>query len=430
MNNNPNNNLNDFLNKNKQGLEDDFEKDAFAGFETLASKEEGFELKSGLDKKISQKLFQQKKQNFYIVWYAAASLFLIIGFSAFYILYFSNKIIETKNVSLIEDTKKEETVSTFEQLKTINTTSTEINEIKAAEKNEAPALLQSKVDANKAVTTNAKIAVEKSEKKQDVTKQDEFRIIANKSAEAEESKKTITSNLDNLALSKSKTQSNQAGSGKLNDEVATNTPAKIIAGVDDSEGDKDVVLNEAETTTTNNSNSNNYTSGPASEAKDKAKDSDAKKEINSREVVKANKSTYRKKSRADESPKTQPSVTATIEQQNQSVNSKSDTKPTTNTKPVDASDSRNQCYYAGGEIVLIKDVGEKLNAKNLIKKFDAVLIINEKKQVEKVNFTNSFNLTPDEKKIIENELKTLNKFNFYISPTIKTWVEFKLEYRP
>ena len=109
MNNNPNSNLNDFLNKNKQNLTDDFEKDAFEGFETLNSQQDAFELKASLDKKIIQKLFSEKKETKKIVWYAAAGLFLVIGLSVFFILNNENTIVQNNNVSLITVPKNEET---------------------------------------------------------------------------------------------------------------------------------------------------------------------------------------------------------------------------------------------------------------------------------------------------------------------------------
>jgi hypothetical protein len=66
----------------------------------------------------------------------------------------------------------------------------------------------------------------------------------------------------------------------------------------------------------------------------------------------------------------------------------------------------------------------------LDQKFDVTLYISEKKNVTKVEFINSYALTKKQKEEVTKQLKTLNKFNFFVSPTQKSEFTYKVLYRP
>jgi hypothetical protein len=50
--------------------------------------------------------------------------------------------------------------------------------------------------------------------------------------------------------------------------------------------------------------------------------------------------------------------------------------------------------------------------------------------VTKVEFINSYALTKKQKEEVTKQLKTLNKFNFFVSPTQKGEFTYKVLYRP
>jgi hypothetical protein len=417
MNNNQNNELNDFLNKSKQNLQDDFEKDAFEGFESIESKEEAFELKASLDKKIAP-LFAEKKQNFRVIWYAAAGLILVIGLSVFFIQTNADSIAGNKNVSLVDVPKKEpvETLLQTESVtgNSVNTTNNQKEEAKAEEKNKSNDI---NVAGNKKIADNAPME-EEAEKLAEVAADDRDNN--------QSTTKSEKSDLDKLNLAKGTTKPNSTlgdGNGVINDEVSNTKSAPVTTGGVNS---RDVVKPQKEEDkkmleTTSTVAANNKSSAQYETRDSEGKDANINKY--DEKVVSGKKSKARKKVRSEAN---QPAA-VTEEQLKEPGFYKNNEGPKAT---VDAKSDANQCYYIGGETTLKKDISEKLNAKNLNKKFDAVLFVNEKKQVEKVNFTNLFDLNNNDKKTIESELKTLNKFNFYINPTTKMLFEFKLEYRP
>ncbi|MDX2173596.1 MAG: hypothetical protein SFY56_10765 [Bacteroidota bacterium] len=420
MNNNPNNDLNDFLNKSNQNLQDDFEKDAFEGFEMFDSKEEAFELKAALDKKIAP-LFAEKKQNFRVIWYAAAGLILVIGLTVFFIQTNSDSIVKTKDVSMLDIPKKEMVEGKPEETETTakmpnNAIPTEVESEKKLEKDK-----QSSDIISEAKKVEDKSAFEEVKKTGELSDEDRGYNQGNS--------KDANGDLDKMVLAKSTTKSgisanSGAGEGNINEEVNTKSSPVTVGGISSRETVKTQKENEeaegknfaeAETIVTNNK------SVAFKENKDlEDKESDLKK---SEKVASSKKAKERKKNRSDSN---QP-VSVTSEQSKGPEFYKNDDAPKTT---IDAKAETNQCYYSGGETNLKKDVSDKLVTKNVNQKFDVVLFINENKKVEKVNFTNTFNLTVAEKQVIENELKTLNKFNFYINPSTKILFEFKLEYRP
>lgn len=65
---------------------DDFEKDAMEGFALISDKEDVFELKHSLDKRMYEEVLKKtEKRETKVYWYAAAGLFLIIGFSIYFL---------------------------------------------------------------------------------------------------------------------------------------------------------------------------------------------------------------------------------------------------------------------------------------------------------------------------------------------------------
>ncbi len=405
MSNNPNN-LSDFLNKNKQSVTDDFDKDALEGFETLGSNEEVYELKASLDKKINKKLFSEKKINFSIIWYAAASLFLIIGFSVFYIVNYSHDIIKSKDVSLVTVDDKKAVVPN--EIKTLNESNATVNaeekkEVRA-DKNQTKNELQT-IKQNQGPNSN--LATEKASEEQSSPK---------KIAEAE---------LDNLASANNESANDETkfAAGKasgVKERMVIKSPVNI--GAADAKNDDNLKDRDAERESNFNAPVTTSASNNSKSASDEDKlfKSDVKKET----AEKGKKSNLsRKKSRAEESPSSTAVNTKSVPGYYKADDSESE-------KTIDSKSNSNSCYYNGGDAELRKDVSEKLITKNVNYKFDAVLLINEKKQVEKVNFTNIYDLNTSDKNKIESLLKTLTKFDFYIPPTQKALFEFKLLYHP
>lgn len=421
MNNNPNNELNDFLNKSKQNLINDFEKDAFEGFESLQSIEDAIELKASLDKKIAP-LFAQKKQNYRVIWYAAAGLLLVIGLTVFFIQTNSDSITGNKNVSLV-DIPKKESIETKSETESIINPPAESKDITLKAKDEEKSEGKSK---------SAKDQISDTKKVTDLTPKEEALKSAELEADNRAYKQEEKSGLDKMALAEGNAQtkaSSNKGAGDDNlmkDEVTTTTKSSpvTVGGVTarevakpQKEKEEDKKVFETSSAVAANNKSNKDFDSEDFEGKES--------NLNKRDekVASGKKSKDRKKSKAEVN---QPPAVSS-EKNNAPGFYKSDEATKTT---VEQKSEANQCYYAGGETTLIKDVAEKLNSKNVNKKFNAVLFINEKRQVEKVNFTNSFDLNSNDKKAIETELKTLSKFNFYISPTTKILFEFKLDYRP
>ncbi len=420
MNNNPNSNLNDFLNKNKQNLTDDFEKDAFEGFETLNSQQDAFELKASLDKKITQKLFSEKKETKKIVWYAAAGLFLVIGFSVFFILNNTNTIVKNNNVSLITEPKNEETKTEEKSVESI--LPLEI------EKKQADAIIKKQNNLNKIQQLKGL----------------EPKILANKTAEQQLPKKASDIDLDNLSKAKNTSPNGlttlpaSTVKADADDRLSFAKTPVTVGGIKDKEGDAakdEVVLGETKTTSGNTKNmatntpSNGYgKQNLEKEFKTKLKKESAREETNVGTSLKKEKTKSRAVVKEEKPSQTSAVSAADINQQAGPENYNGDAEA--KEKSIDAKSSNNQCYYNGGQNQLLIDVAEKLMAKGVNKKFDATLLINEKKQVDKVMFTNQYNLTANEKTSIETELKNLKNFNFYINPSTKVLYEYKLEYKP
>jgi hypothetical protein len=88
------------------------------------------------------------------------------------------------------------------------------------------------------------------------------------------------------------------------------------------------------------------------------------------------------------------------------------------------------CYYTGGEDALSKDLKVLLKEKNVLLKFNATLFINENKKVERVVFTNGFDMSENDQKKVEEILKQLHKFNLNNPGSSRLLAEYQLVFIP
>ena len=84
------------------------------------------------------------------------------------------------------------------------------------------------------------------------------------------------------------------------------------------------------------------------------------------------------------------------------------------------------CYYDGGEARLQKELSQKLEVKKLDKHFEAILFINSKGKVAKVEFIKNESFSQDEVKQATAILQTLTKFSFVREPGTGYLCEYKL----
>jgi hypothetical protein len=410
MNDRPHNkNLDDLfksrLDKNSGEL-DDFEHEALEGFESLGTEEKARELKNELDRDIHSKLFLNENKGPKIYWFAAAGLFLVIGLTVFFIL--NNRPLEDKNVAAI---KQDEIKPSTEEI--ISPPPTEEKDLEIKESSPAKSVAgtpkeQSDNERNNNISSRAVL---------------------------KPSQKSEKENSDDIIIDE-----NKKGDYDSKDIIALEAEQKPL--VDKVIEDESKKLEEQ--------------SKIATSSKTKSADKFAVAESGEREELKKeykekDKETGKKKSsKADNAPKGKLSTEKSAEEPNTSVaqnTSNTDLKNngTANGVIVTAPSSANspgsyradeynsptnQVYYTGGEDALVKDVREKLSAVQINKKFNALLIVNEKKQVEKVNYLNVYDLTTAERDKVTEILKALTKFNFYIQPNKKGLFEFKLNYKP
>lgn len=413
MNDRPHNkNLEDLLKNLKSSKTegfDDFEREALEGFETLNSKEEAIKIKNDLDKEISDKLFLEEKKNQKVYWFAAAGLFLVIGLSVFFIL--NNRPLEDNNVAIV---KKEEP-KILDEVQVVPAPAEE----KAAEVSKEPA------------KTKTIAAVSKDEVAREKTNGISSRAVL------KPGKKASGETTDGIIDAKKTDDKNDFA----NAEIAEKPKVAYSSPVEDKESKKlEEQSNKTVATKTLDVDKFEATESLARE--------ELKKESKGKE-----KDSRKKKSAAKDHKETEGNMTSetsksavvnsSIAQNSNSTNAglKNTGAGNANTIPASSNEPQNsradnynaptnQVYYTGGEDGLMKDIREKLIEEKADKKFDALLVINEKKQVEKVNYLNVFDLTVEEKNKVTAILKALNKFNFYIQPNTKGLFEYKIIYRP
>ena len=406
-----NKNLNDLLKKSGSESFDDFEREALEGFNTLESSEEALEIKSKLDKRIYDEVFSKKKTGIKIYWYAAAALILVIG-SSIYLLLNSNAIDKKNEMAIVQNElaapEKTPEQSPDQKPAADNTPPAETNgTAKGQVKNEERLSLEKTVSTGQAYASDKNKAGSLAENTP-VTKQEINRLSegakADKSAmddykNYEEEKKPGKENAkENEGLERE--QSSPKGS--VTDELETDSKKRA----------KDSRKDQNQITTASRSE-------PAAKLKDVAEQQNdlANKKasggyVNTPDRIDGDLTKKESKEKKTAEKPSAPSVNAGMQsEKNDFANA-------------------NNCYYSGGEDAIVKDLREKLVEIKMNKKFEATLFINEKKEVEKVVFTKLYDLNKDDEIHIAEVLKSLNKFNFFTYPTVKSLFEYKLVFKP
>lgn len=418
-----NNNIDQLFNKAKaddQNL-DDFEKEAMAGFDMLASKEEANELKAALDKRINQEVFIKKEShNPKIYWFAAAGLALVIGLSVLFILNDSNSISKSSDLAVTEtqqttlpDTKNELKEEAAAPLEDVVSEKAPAKEISESPKTDQKGLLdeeKTKGPSSRMVTTTANeqaaSGIAQSEKKQE----------SNKAGEGVGAQYDQTTKLDALAKT--------SHSKDKESDAFKSVPSAVQQSPKLAEAKDEVVLE-------------------TKNAKGKNDDADSKKNLNQVAsntayggVVNREEKVSKEKSKKARAKQNDVNVAAAPESNDYKPGAPKTTKAAEAEETTKAAADKREdtnfinCYYTGGESAITKDIKEKLVAENLDQKFDVTLYISEKKTVTKVEFINSYDLTKKQKEEVTKQLKTLNKFNFFVSPTQKGEFNYKVLYRP
>lgn len=453
-----NNNLDQLFNKakaDKQGL-DDFEKDAFAGFETLGSEQEAKDLKAALDTRINKELFnKEEKNNPKIYWFAAAGLALVIGLTALFVSNNNDTILNGGNLAISNiEQKNEEKISTDSEAKLKEETVVPaIAETKAADEAPAKEIVQKDVPTELNVLTEPTKGVKKLEEKEELKP----RMIVNPAAKNETPKDGYTLESENERDQSKRRKENSASGTVSNNNDNTLNNQDDLARNDKAKEKINTDYKSAASTT--KAAQNKQAAEDAEEIKDelaineskkgkldeKSKDSDDLQQSNKQPVLAGNnninsaarengKSNNQraKKSAAKQNSVTGPgditysSTPKTTTTQEVAGELVAATPAEAETKPGNALIT---CSYNGGETALTKDLKEKLKAENLDQKFDATLFINEKKIVEKVEFTNAYGLTANQKEDVIRILMSLTKFNVPTSGKKESFT-YKLLYRP
>lgn len=403
-----NKNLDELLKQFKTEKSDDlsdFDREALEGFETLDSQDEALALKDSLDKRMREEVFADKTNSPKVYWFAAAGLFLVVGLSIYFIL--NNQPINQKDVALVP--AKE--IKNLEEEKEMSVPTEESTPVAAAEnqKNKQQKIQEDNSPGKKqAVLSPRSVIMPSSNSKGTI----ENSITLGKKDESDKGFRTPTdinpqeskdANLDIVSTKKAEEERSNDEPMRSKESVADQvTESKVY----DKEATKKAALKEG---------------------KEKRKESsydDKVKDENKLAISTAGASQPVFQKNNDASGGTN-NIPKTVSSDNKSVPSSPELEKTEK-----YNSPANSCYYIGGETDLIKDIREKLTAEHINKKFDAVLNINEKKQVAKVEFLNVYDLTENEKIKVTEILKTLSKFNFYIQPNTKLLSEFKLIYRP
>ncbi|MCW3077011.1 MAG: hypothetical protein JWO32_1620 [Bacteroidetes bacterium] len=401
-----NKNLEELLKQNmtkKSADLDDFDREALEGFALLHSEEEAMSLKGTLDKRISEEVFTDKKNNPKVYWFAAAGLFLVIGLSIYFIL--NNQSINQKDVALVPARE----IKNLEEEKEISVPTEKPTPVAAAEQpksrqqnteeDNSPGKKRAVLSPRSVImpaqnpkrTNENSIAFDKRDDK-------DFKPVTEVNQQG-----LKDANLDNVNISTKNSE------GHINDE-SVNAKEPVADQVSESKAyDKEVTKKSAVKDGKEKRKENPYD--------DNLKDENKLASHNTGGSQPVFKSAHTEAGTANNIPM--------VSSDNKSAPSSPELEKTEK-----YNSPANSCYYVGGETDLIKDVREKLLAEQVNKKFDVVLNVDEKKQVVNVKFLNAYDLTTKEKNKVSKVLKSLSKFNFYIQPNTKLLSEFKLEYRP
>lgn len=422
MSNPTNNNLNDFLENRNRGELDDFEREALEGFDMLESSNEAAEIKNSLDERIYKEVFfnKEEKKRSGIYWFAAAGLVLVIGLTTFFVLNNSDKI-GGQNVAVVDSKEEGKKEAKIEDL-TPPVQSAEFEQ-KAEEKRPEK---------------DIKVVTKAEDQKQETNIPAED--LTNNGPGNNNLK---TRSIPAKAISQSKDNESASYERTNNSSVVNPVPSEEKSALDEAEkketiaDSKDKITDKlAATGAVNTSPSYSGISTPDANKNAEMvtvveKESKKREKSGRSKKSKSMAGSVPSESRAEDDTDARQKDLAKTDQS--STNGYATTKGNTNNAPastVSMNSNENQCYYKGGEVSLTEDIRKELKSKNTDKKFDATLYVNENKTVTKVNFTNSFDLTGDEKNKVIDILKSLSKFEFYISPNTKTLFEFKISYRP
>jgi hypothetical protein len=343
-------------------------------------------------------VLNKEKKSLRVYWYAAAGLFLVIGFSVFFLI--NNPWLDKKEVAL-NVLKQEEAPPPVDI--PLPAQDEQPNKLKSAEKKEVSETISQKgdlVSTGKATGSGGVVAAD--------SRLDDNLALAKKNADMEAPAEVAVGNTEENANENYKT--------KLEEE-------KIVDK--DYKDQNDVVLS-----------TNRASLDKMDEPKKESKDDDS---FRSGGKNKRKKAESQKAPKTEETPGSIAFKKSTREESKAEDRSENDIKqaetksssaaaPSYGNGPVNTSPAP-VSFYAGGESALLKDVKEKLTAMKIDKKFNATLFINSKNEVQDVRFTKTFDLNKDDETHIVEALKTLNKFNL-TSTKSGPLFEYKLQYRP
>ncbi|MCE3228170.1 MAG: hypothetical protein K0S32_2721 [Bacteroidetes bacterium] len=437
---------------------DDFEREALEGFDTLDSQEEALNTKAELDKRIHAELFTEEKRRRPVAyWFAAAGLFLVIGLSVLFVM--NNKDLkgdavadtgnkETKSLEekvALSAPVEETTVTSTDERKTnqteikpetgktknISDTKDQSGDLKRDEDKKEDAS-NSRMITGKGPTQSPEFKANPNAPKEDITFSSSRNdakttpVVVNgelakqASERANDESNVKDAMLDGLADNREKKE--EAEKAPMKERAVLKMQEKVSQKDKESERDdykkeakaKEKQSRKKSAEETKSMPASSVPSGYAENESDKGKyDKDANSTIATGSATKLENT-----------------VTITeSDGKNKVVNGQAETVAV-NGGVVYWNANENQCYYVGGKDQMSKDISEKLMAKKIIKKFDVILSINEKKKVEKVFYLNVYDLTKDEQSKVTDVLKSLNKFDYHIQPNTKGLSEYKLEYRP
>jgi hypothetical protein len=473
------NQLDDLFRKSGSDSLDDFEREALEGFNSLESRQEAHELQERVDAR-ARELFEKKEKSRPVVyWYAAAGLFLVIGLSVYFVLNKSD-LTNKKNVAALEESKP--ALNAPAEIKPLGNNESQQDQSKDKDQSETknrPVTVSNDLrQSDKEITTNAgtlssekSAAGGKSEKDQsNLFKKAEEKEPAAKALE----QKSEPAHVDNLALTIPETEKQKEESPKqlqdqnqkapvTNSERTQEQVAKKNADVfftdkkalDDYEGNKDEAVNAQKVQPSNVAVENKAKEKQdIDKMKGKNEPSPSRADDNNNVASNNNRSNndrHRKEKKSQAAPgRAENGDIALKETGNNKAYNDEDTKSSgkkddaklgagaisyswsgsyANTNGASVVTREADGYYEGGEKALDKDLREKLKQSEVNKKFDATLFINDKKQVEKVSFTNG-DLSKEQKEKVEAALKSLSKFTVKQDKLKKGLFEYKLSYKP
>jgi hypothetical protein len=424
--------LKQFKTQKNEGL-DDFEREALEGFEMLDSKEEALEFKKETDTRAHEELFAKKKENKRVYWFAAAGLFLVIGLSVYFIL--NNPTINQKDVAYVQtdeqNVPEEKVMVAPPAEETPAATATSASNEKSSPKKVAedkqpakPIAVSEKAEEKEEGQLKSRAILKPAGVTNNTTTVPEDAIAMDKRDDAGDKdleKGKVLSKDANLTLADTKSKQQEEDQQKR--EVTKNE-----GYTDDLSKSGKVVLKEAEE---KKASGKKYRYKRKESAASIADEESTTKTTEKAPVTNgiAGNGNYvtpaaENRNNNNEGPVNAMPKTSVNMQTTVPAYTESDKKADEYNSPT------NSLSYAGGESALKTELSAKLSEKNIDKKFDVLLIINDKKKVEKVNYLNVYDLTTEERDKVTEVLKGLSKFNFGNTPKSNGLYEYKIEYRP